>query len=194
MKYIMAGLIIAATVIGFIGGTIMAPQKNATEQLTEIIDARRSVRAFASTPLSAETKANILWAAWGNNSTGTRTIPTAGNRQNMGLFAATAEGVFSFDGENITRVLDTDIRPLFSDNPGIRYAPLTLIFTGSDTRFSPMHAGSAYQNVSLYVTSRRASGLGDVVRIRVDIPGLTEVLPLGEDEFVIITQTIGYRP
>ena len=193
MKLILAASIAASLAVGLIAGMAIRTNTGA-EDIREIIDARRSVRAFSDRAFDADTINNILWAAWGNNSTGTRTIPTAGNRQNLGVFAATADGVFRYDGAELTRIIDEDIRPLFSDNPGIRYAPLTLIYTGSDRQFSPMHAGSAYQNVSLYVTSRRSEGLGDVVRARFDVNAVTNILPLAEGEFVIVTQTVGYRP
>ncbi|MCL2758360.1 MAG: nitroreductase family protein [Alphaproteobacteria bacterium] len=193
MKLILALSVAASLAVGVIAGMAIRTTTGA-EDIKEIIDARRSVRAFSDRAIDERTVDNILWVAWGNNSTGTRTIPTAGNRQNLGVFAATADGVFRYNGAELTRVLDEDIRPLFSDNPGIRYAPLTLIYTGSDRQFSPMHAGSAYQNVALYVTSRRTEGLGDVVRIRVNLDAIANILPLAEDEFVIVTQTVGYRP
>ena len=131
-----------------------------------------------------------MWAAFGKNSRGTRTIPTGRNQQNLKVFAIRADGAFFYDGEKLNKVSDADLRPLFAVQPFVMDAPLTLLFAGSDREFSPMHAGSSYQNVALYCAER---GLGNVVRAYFDKEAVAKALNFGKDEFAIISQTIGYH-
>ncbi|MCL2673609.1 MAG: nitroreductase family protein, partial [Alphaproteobacteria bacterium] len=69
-------------------------------------------------------------------------------------------------------------------------APLTLLFVGSDRQFSPMHAGSSYQNVALYCAE---AGLGEVVRAHFDKAAVEKALGLAQNEFAIVSQTIGWK-
>ena len=71
----------------------------------------------------------------------------------------------------------------------VQNGSLNLVYTGSNRDYSPLHAGSAYQNVYLYATEK---GLGSVVRGFIDKEKLHRVLGLKDDEFVIIHQLIGY--
>ena len=79
---------------------------------------------------------------------------------------------------------------IFATQDFVEKAPLTLLYTGSDSKNSPMHAGSAYQNVGLYCTSK---GLNNVVRGYFDYEEVQKELNLPEDEKVIISQTIGWE-
>jgi nitroreductase len=157
--------------------------------ILKTMDARMTRRDFSDKPIDDKTVANILWAAFGKNSRGTRTIPTARNEQNIKVYAVRADGAFLYDGERLNRVSDADLRPLFAYQDFVATAPLTLLFVGSDKQFSPMHAGSGYQNVALYCAER---GLGNVVRAYFDKAGIEKALGLAENEFAIISQTIGH--
>jgi len=181
---LVLGIVMVAVVIG------LACCRKGGSGILKTMDARMTVREFSSKPIDDKTMGEILWAAFGKNSHGPRTIPTAKNAQNLKVFAIRADGAFFYDGEKLDKVSDNDLRPLFADQAFVLDAPLTLLFVGSDRMFSPMHAGSAYQNVALYCAER---GLGNVVRANFAKAGVERALGLAEGEFAIISQTIGWK-
>jgi nitroreductase len=181
-------ILFVGVAIGAAAG-LMYPQKSGGDILTTI-DARASTREFSSEPIDDKTMNEIMWAAFGKNSRGTRTIPTGRNQQNLKVFAIRADGAFSYDGEKLIKISDDDLRPMFAVQPYVMDAPLTLVFTGSDKEFSPMHAGSAYQNVGLYCAER---GIGNVVRAYFDKQAVAKALNLPAGESALISQTIGWK-
>ena len=169
----------------------MAYPRLGKSSILKTMDARMTTREFSSKPIDDKTLDEILWAAFGRNSRGTRTIPTSRNAQDLKVFAIRADGAFFYDGEKLNKVSDEDLRPLFAERQAfVMDAPLTLLFAGSDRQSSPMHAGSSYQNVALYCAER---GLGNVVRAYFDKAGVERALGFPKDEFAIISQTIGWK-
>jgi nitroreductase len=181
-------LIMAAIAVAAAAG--LACHRNRCGTILEAMDARAASREFSPAPIDDKTMGEIMWAAFGKNSRGTRTIPTAKNEQNLKVYAIRADGAFLYDGDKLNKVSDKDLRPLFARQDFVMTAPLTLLFVGSDRQFSPMHAGSSYQNVALYSAER---GLGNVVRAYFDKDGIENALGLASGEFAIISQTIGWR-
>lgn len=49
----------------------------------QLIDNRQSARSYSSKDISEQTLSDLLWASFGINKKGTRTIPTAKNEQNL---------------------------------------------------------------------------------------------------------------
>jgi nitroreductase len=162
----------------------------AQDGILKLIDSRVSTRTFSDKSIDDKTTDEILWAAFGINSRGTRTIPTSQNQQNLKVYAIRADGAFLYDGERLNKVSDADLRPLFARQDFVATAPLTLLFAGSDKDNSPLHAGSSYQNVALYCAER---GLGNVVRAFFDWQAVEQALVFTEGEFAIISQTIGWK-
>ena len=144
----------------------------------------------ADKPVSAKDLSNILWAAYGFNRPGKRTIPTARNEQGMDVYVLTADGAFLYNAKDnvLEQVVKKDLRDLLGPQDFARKAPLTLLFVEKQHKYAGMHAGSAYQNVGLYCAS---AGLNNVVRGMYDADGLAKALNLGDRE-VIVTQTVGY--
>lgn len=68
-------------------------------------------------------------------------------------------------------------------------APVHLVYTSSDKKWGFAHAGSAYQNVYLFVT---AQGLSTVIRGLPNDAEMAKALNLAPDEFTIAHQPIGY--
>ena len=62
--------------------------------ILETIDSRKTTRAFSDKEIDDKTMNEIMWAAFGKNSRGTRTIPTAKNNQNLKVYAIRADGAF----------------------------------------------------------------------------------------------------
>ncbi len=166
------------------------PQKDGGIPLMEAITKRRTTREFSAKKIDDQTLSDILYAAWGLSHDGKRTIPTARNLQDMQVYVIKADGTFLYDGESnsLTHVSDKDLRSYFNKQDFMADAPLTLLFTGKDPKYAPMHAGSAYQNVSLYTAGR---GLNNVVRGMFDKEGIAKELNIPEEE-VLISQTIGW--
>ncbi|MDR2269205.1 MAG: nitroreductase family protein [Rickettsiales bacterium] len=158
--------------------------------ILKTIDMRMTSRDFSTKPIDEKTTNEILWAAFGKNSRGTRTIPTAKNGQNLKVYVIRIDGAFLYDGEKLDKISDRDLRPLFAHQDFVLGAPLTLLFVGSDSQFSAMHAGSSYQNVALYCAER---GLGNVVRAYFDKAAVEKAIGLPKGEFAIISQTIGWK-
>ncbi|MDR1697242.1 MAG: nitroreductase family protein [Rickettsiales bacterium] len=165
------------------------PTPSVDDGVLALIDARMSSRNFSDREMDAQTTSDILWAAFGKNSHGTRTIPTAMNEQDLKVYAIRADGAYFYDGGKLVQITDTDLRPLFAQQKFVLDAPLTLLYVGPDAEYSRMHAGSAYQNVALYCAER---GLACVVRGMFDKAGTGVALGLESDEVAIISQTVGW--
>lgn len=166
------------------------PAKEGGMPLMEAITERKTTREFSAKAIDNQTLSEILYAAWGISHDGKHTIPTSQNKQNLNVYVADAGGVWLYDPSQnqLKQVKTEDIRPLFATQDFMKDAPLTLIFTGTDAKNSPLHAGSAYQNVGLYAASR---GLNNVVRAYFDHKAVAEAMGLAEDE-VIVSQTVGW--
>ncbi len=175
--------------------SLPSPETTGGMPLMEAIKARRSERVFSPEALDTQTISNILWSAYGVSSPdGRRTIPTARNKQDMKVYALTAEGAFLYDAaqNKLLQITETDLRPLLSEQQKFAgVAPLTLLFVGTGNRYDGTHAGSAYQNASLYCVS---AGLNQVVRGLINFDALHKELKLDQTESVIVSLTIGKKP
>ncbi len=160
--------------------------------LMDAIDQRESGRFYdPDKAVDDQTLSEILWVAWGANSQGKRTIPTARNLQNMGLYVLTPTGTWRYDGykNTLEKVNDRNLIPLCAQQPFVNDAPVQLLYTAVDDKWGRCHVGSAYQNVYLYATSK---GLATVIRGLIDADALTRELGLKGEERVIIHQTVGW--
>lgn len=160
--------------------------------LMETLSARKTERTFSKKAIDDQTLSEILWSAWGISHDGKRTIPTSMNKQNLKVYALKVDGVWRYNAENNTleQISKQDMRPLFATQDFVKTAPLTLLYTGTDIKNSPLHAGSAYQNVGLYCASK---GLNNVVRGYFDYEQVEKALKFPTEEKAIISQTIGWK-
>lgn len=170
------------------------PQVDNGATLYQALKDRHSVRSYENKKIDRQMLSNILWVAYGTNrEDGRRTIPTARNQKNLSVYVTDDEGTFLYDGEKNTleRVLDKSMLSYFQTQPFMENVPLVLIYTGSkgDDDYPVMHAGSAYQNVELYVATNE---LGCVVRGLFDRIEVAKALGLADDQRAIISQAIGY--
>jgi nitroreductase len=190
--FIMTMILGTATASEFTAQKLPQPVITGGKPLMEVIASRKTERTYSSKTIDSQTLSEILWSAWGISHEDKRTIPTSRNKQNLKVYAIKADGVWLYNAEKNTLepVNNKDMRNLFATQDFVETAPLTLLYTGSDDKNSPMHAGSAYQNVGLYCTSR---GLNNVVRGYFDYEQVQKELNLPEDEKVIISQTIGWK-
>ena len=198
MKKLLTGVLvfglIGITAISFTAGAnnikLIEPNKTTGIPLMQTIAERQSMTNFAETDLAPQVLSDVLWAAYGMNKKGTRTIPTAMNKQEMKVYAIMKDGAYLYNGpkHRLEHITDKDLRPEYLDTQDyVRGAPLTLVYVGSDG--DAMHAGSSYQNVGLY-----AASMGLVARVRGYInnaKGLGTELNIKSDEKVLISISIG---
>ncbi|MBQ2379514.1 MAG: nitroreductase family protein [Akkermansia sp.] len=187
LLFLLAGAAIAAEV-----KPLPAPVMTGGMPLMEAINARQSGRKYnPEHKIDDQTLSEILWVAWGINTHGKRTIPTARNKQNMGLYVLTPEGTWRYNAADnaLEKVNDKNLIPLCEQQSFVKNAPLHLLYTAKDDRWGRSHVGSAYQNVYLYATSK---GLNTVIRGMIDTAALTLELAPGNEHVVIAHQTVGY--
>ena len=167
------------------------PQPDKSSELMQLIDNRHSSREYSNKDISEQTLSDLLWASFGINKKGTRTVPTAMIQQNFNVFVVYQNSIWSYDAaaNSLVKVSDEEISTYIAKQDFVKNAPLNLIYTGSDKDYSSFHAGAAAQNVYLYATSK---GLNTIVRAYIDKDELKDKLHLDRDEFVIMNQVIGY--
>ena len=167
--------------------TLPKPDTTGGKPLMEVLQLRKSARAFSDKPVSEHELSNLLWAAWGVNrpETGRHTAPTSQNEQNIQVYAAMESGVWLYDpaAHGLNLALAEDTRAKFGGSP------ITLLFAAEDGHYaSGMHVGSVYQNAGLYCAS---AGLANVVK-RTGANALDGVLKLPAGYRVFIIQSVGW--
>ena len=164
-----------------------APQKTGGLPFMETLNERHVERAFDARPLPMQEVSNVLWAACGvNRKDGRLTVPTAMNRQLVGVYAVLSEGVYRYDAQQnvLEPVLRGDYLKLYRNG-----APMVLLHVAKESdRYSPFHIGSMYENVALYCAS---AGLANVMKAQ-ETDRLDGKLPLPEGWKVYMIQPVGY--
>lgn len=152
---------------------------------------KKTIREFKAQNVDDQTLSEILWVAFGISHDGKRTIPTAMNQQNLKVYVVRNDGAWLYDAaeNSLTQVTAENLQPLFATQDFMKDVPVNLVYVGSDEKYSPMHAGSAYQNVGLYAASK---GMHSVVRGYFDNDRVTKALNLENGERAIVSQAIGW--
>jgi nitroreductase len=169
--------------------------------LLQALSERHSEREFAREALAPQVLSNLLWAAFGvNRPDGRRTAPTARNRQDMEVYVALAEGLYSYEAKEhrLKLVGKGDLRALTGTQPFVGEAPLNLIYVAPIAAgageeaflYAGAHAGFISENVYLFCASE---GLATVVRASVDREALARAMRLPADRRIILAQTVGMR-
>ena len=168
------------------------PNKTGGKPLMEAIAARATGRTFnPEHKVDDQTLSEILWVAWGMNEHGTRTIPTARNKQNMEFYVLTTEGTWRYEGKDNTlvKVNDKNLIPLCVQQDFVTKAPLHLLYVAKEEGWGAAHVGSAYQNVYLYAASK---GMQTVIRGMINRDALTQELELTDGKKAMLHQVVGY--
>ena len=166
---------------------LKAPDKKGGLSIMESLWKRKSVRSFSDKKLSDQMLANLLWAANGINrpSENKRTAPTARNKQEIKLYAATEAGTYFYNAQkNVLEALTKgDVRPI--------KAPIVLIIVAEEAGdYANMDGGIVSQNISLFCAG---NGLATVPRASMDKSELTKALKLGKKEILILNHPVGYE-
>ncbi|MCX7706102.1 MAG: SagB/ThcOx family dehydrogenase [bacterium] len=150
------------------------PQIRGTISLEESIYKRHSTRSFKKTPLVIHEISQILWAAYGKNAYGKKTVPSAGATYPFdvylvaGLIKDLESGLYLYDGKNHTLMLIStgDIRrhiaqasfgqSFIAEAPAIiilvaQFQRTTSYYGKRGERYVYLDAGHIGQNVSLQV-------------------------------------------
>jgi nitroreductase len=181
-----------------------APQMDRGIPLMQALALRATSRAFAPTPLPAQTLSNLLWAAWGVNrpKEGKRTAPSARNWQEIDVYVVMTDGAYVYDaaGNVLKPVVAGDLRALAGAQDFVKEAPATLVFVADTARmkgsqpesqqtYAWTDAAFVSENVYLYCASE---GLATGVRAMVDRPPLAKALKLGATQIITLAQSVGF--
>ena len=197
---------------------IQLPTPQLSEPSTSVVNALRDrhfVRSFQDRELSTQQLSNLCWAACGITRGTFRTAPTARNKQEIRLLVFTKEGVYEYEPQSNTLLLQAkgDHRMLLASNgpaPAgggaafrqdfVPEAPVTLVmvidfdrFGSTDQRAMQMacvDAGNVSQNINLYCQS---VGLATVPRATMDIAGIRQLLDYSEQMLPIMNNPVGYE-
>lgn len=201
--FYLLSISIAAQELGTI--KLLAPQTEIGKPLMQALKLRSSNRVFDSNPLPLQELSNLLWAACGINrpESGKRTAPSARNWQEVDVYVVLPEAAYKYDAKSneIKIIAAGDLRSFTGVQDFVKTAPLNLVYVADYARiksndndevksvWSSAAAGFMVQNVYLYCASQ---GLNTVVRGLVNTQKLSEVLKLGNEQKIILTQTVGY--
>lgn len=195
MKKILLGalMMFTASIANAQDIQLTQPDTSGGMPLLDAISARRSGRQFSEEILSDKHLSTLLWAAWGISSEdGRRVVPTARNLQDMDLYVATKDGWYVYDAQAnmLIQKGDKDLRTIIAHGQDFaETAPVHLLFVTKDKKYGEVHAGSMYENASLYCAS---AGLQCVVRAWYDRSELKEAMSLPDDLEVVMTLATGY--
>ena len=172
--------------------------------LMEVLKNRKSSREFSEQKIDNQTLSNLLWAAAGYSRLDEkkRTSPTARNKQEIEIYCAMENGLYLWDPERnvLTLITKEDIRATTGKQDFVASAPLNLIFVCNNNKLdsAPNEAQRKYpyidtgyisENVYLYCAS---AGLATVVRGLFDEEELSKAMQLPDNQWIVITQTVGY--
>lgn len=195
MKKMILGamMVLSATMANAADIKLNEPSTTGGMPLMEAIKARRSGRMFDTQMLSDQHLTDLLWVTWGISSEdGKRVVPTARNLQDMELYVLLPTGVYVYDAKNnmLVQKSDKDLREIVGKEQKFALdAPVHLLFVTKDKKYGEMHAGSMYQNTSLYCASE---GLKCVVRGLYNRAEIKNALGLDGELEVVMTEAVGY--
>ena len=187
------------------GGTEAAPLPDKGEVLTEILNARKSIRKFAADkPVTDEVMLDILWAANGvNREDGRRTAPSAVNAQDIVMYVCKEDGAYLYkpDTEELEKISGTDVRPIIASfNKFALDNPVVLLCSDNSkfARFSPeaaakygaMDAGYVSQNIYIYCAANNMATVACAPGM--DNKAVQEALLLPETMVPLIYHPVGY--
>lgn len=180
------------------------PRADFGKSLAQALKLRRSLREYDPRPLSPQVLSELLWSAYGVNrpSTADRTAPSWRHARETDVFAVMAEGVWRYDALKHVLVphMAGDVRAQTGVQDFVGTAPLNLVYVSNaehmsgvsreeQHRFAAADVGFIGQNVYLYCASE---GLACVFRASFDTDRLARTLGLGETQFIMFSQTVGY--
>jgi SagB-type dehydrogenase family enzyme len=191
------------------------PDSGAGHSLERVLAERRSLRAFAPTPLELSELGQLLWAAQGiTDARGFRTAPSAGALYPLeiaviaGAVDGLSEGVYRYEPKShrLERIGSGDHREALGQaalgQNWLADAPVTIVIAAvyarstnkygeRGVRYTHMEVGHAAQNLFLQAT---ALGLGTVVIGAFRDDRVSQVLDLPRDVRPLALMPVGSPP
>jgi SagB-type dehydrogenase family enzyme len=187
---------------------LLKPQLDIGKPLMQVLKDRKSQRAYSNEKIPLQVLSNLLWAAFGINrpESGRRTAASGGNRQDIDIYVAVADGVYVYDAKAhmLNPVFAEDVRSLSGrQTPTVPLddAPINLIYVWDGKKKSKTsteeqnlnlafaHTGFISQNVYLFCASE---GLATVVRLWFDRPALEKKMELRSEQYATLVQSVAY--
>ena len=193
------------------------PREKGEISVEEAIFRRRSTRRYKDAPLTMEEVSQLLWAAGGKTIDGitgaTRAYPSAGGTHPLEIYLVAgdveglAAGVYRYDwrGHTLSLVKEGDVRKALTraafGQGMVARAPASIVLTAiyprttkryggrGESRYVPMDAGGAGQNVHLQAESL---GLGTVILGAFKDDAVRTVLGV-EDETPLYIMPVGRK-
>lgn len=166
---------------------------------------RHSEREWADRPVSMQDLSDLLWAAGGvNRDNGKRTAPSALGKNDIDIYAFTAEGVSRYlpDSNELMQITDGDYRSLVVGGQAniTSLPPLALVYVSTPSRFGIpdekaaeimgyIDGGMVSENVGVCCAG---IGLVNVPRYTMDRAAITELLKLEKGTLLVLNDLIGY--
>ncbi|MGR9036756.1 MAG: SagB/ThcOx family dehydrogenase [Gammaproteobacteria bacterium] len=209
---IMSGLLSMALIFPSLndGEIISLPQPNSKGDMSleESIARRRSIREYASKPLSIEQISQLLWSLQGitDKPNGLRTAPSAGALYPLEISVAFPAGIYHYNPSRheLTRVIEGDrrleLQKAAYGQESIGSAPVVFVIAAvtervsvkyghRSSRYVPMEAGNACQNLLLQATALHLAG---VPIGAFDDNSVAEAVKLSKNESPLYLVPIGY--
>jgi nitroreductase len=180
-----------------------SPRREGGLPLMEALARRQSSREFAPTALDEQTLSDLIWAAGGVNrpALGGRTAPSAMNAQEVLLYAAMPQGLYLYEpvAHEMQLAVASDVRRVTGYQDFVDDAAMDLVYVADHgrmgmvpaaqrTAYAYAAAGAMAQNVYLFCASAR---LATVVRAWFDRDALAKAMGLGNDQQLLLAQTVG---
>lgn len=203
-KLWVCGVLFAAVLSSCVNNNNESMINSNVKAFEEILQNRRSIRAYSDQKIADEQMLKIFWAANGiNREDGKRTAPSAVNAQDIQLYLCNDEGAFYYNaqGKQLEKISDTDIRPIIADhNKFVVNLPVVLLMSdqskfarfgeGRAFAFGAMDAGYVSQNICLYCA---AAGLATVpCAPPIDAVAVQSALQLPSTMLPLIYHPVGY--
>ena len=171
-----------------------APDYESGRPLMQTLKNRQTYREFGPRVINDQNLAELLWAANGvNRPDGRRTIPTARDSRDLDVYVLKQGGAYRYNPDKHSLELVNPAALLYTaaKQDFVKQADVLLVYVSSNQNreYAAMHAGSAYQGVGLYCAS---VGMHNVVLGMIDRDMLHKELHLGDDDYVIIAQALGW--
>ncbi|MCE9657336.1 MAG: SagB/ThcOx family dehydrogenase [Burkholderiales bacterium] len=185
--------------------TLPPPRREGGMPLMQALAQRQSSRDFGPQALDDQQLSDLLWAVAGVNrpTLGGRTAPSAMNAQEVLLYAAMPQGLYRYEptAHELQLAAPSDVRRVTGYQDFVDDAALDLVFVADHSRmalvpaaqrtvFAGMAAGAMAQNAYLFCAS---AGLAAVARAWFDRDALGKAMNLGNDEHLLLAQTVGRR-
>lgn len=177
-----------------------APQTSGGTPVYETMQKRQTSREFVNQDLTPQQLSNILWAAYGFNREGKRTVPSSQNSQEYTIYVFTSKGVYVWD--DVNNVLEVfrngDQRALTGPQDFVKNASVNLVYVADYNKIkgkeedkdvtAAVNCGFIAQNVYLACA---AEGLGSVIRGFVDREKLNQYMQLPDFKKIMYAQSVG---